>query len=203
MNLEELKSSWKLLDQKLATTQQLTEQMALSMMKDRSRSTVSKISNKLKILAFYFAGLFGLFIAILMGNPFDYNTWYQYVPAATYALLVTAGFEIIIREIIAINNIGLSKNNLRENLQKIIQLQEKYESVMLTVWKISMAIGYLFGISLLVRNFGTYGWLKSIWITAAYTIFAVLTYLIVRRFYKKIPDKNLEDLKINLSELEE
>lgn len=203
MNLDELKASWKSLDEKVAATHQLSEKMALSMMKEQSKSTVSKIQAKLKKLAFYFTGLLTLFIAILAGNPFDYANWYEYVPAAAYTFLVIAGLEIIIREMIAIQKVRLTKSNLRESLQKIIQFHEAYQSVMDTVWKISMFIGFLLGISLLVRNFETYGWTKSVLVVAANGIFVGVMYLIAKKVFKQLPDTNLAELKINLAELEE
>lgn len=203
MNLDELKAGWKSLDEKVAATHQLSEQMALSMMKEHSKSTVSKIQDKLKKMAFYFGGLLTLFIAILAGNPFDYNNWYEYVPAIAYAMLVIAGLEIIVREIISISKVSLTKSNLRESLQKIIQLHETYQSVMDTVWKISMVIGFLLGVSLMVRNFETYGWTKSVLIVTANAIFVGVMYLIARMIFKQLPDSNLAELKINLAELEQ
>ncbi|MDQ6476845.1 hypothetical protein [Dyadobacter sp. LHD-138] len=203
MHLDELKASWKSLDEKVAATQELSEQIALSMMKEHSKSTVSKIQAKLKKLALYFIGLLTLFIAILAGNPFDYTNWYEYVPAAAYALLVIAGLEIIIREMIAIRKVRLTKSNLRESLQKIIQFHEAYQSVMDTVWKISMVIGFLLGISLLVRNFETYGWTKSVVVVAVNGIFVSAMYLIAKKVFKQLPDTNLAELKINLAELEQ
>ncbi|WP_254411150.1 hypothetical protein [Dyadobacter diqingensis] len=203
MNLDELKAGWKSLDEKVAATHQLSEQMALSMMKEHSKSTVSKIQDKLKKLAFYFAGLLTLFIAIVAGNPFDYHNWYEYVPAIAYAMLVVAGLEIIVREIISISKVRLTKSNLRESLQRIIQLHETYQSVMDTVWKISMVIGFLLGVSLMVRNFETYGWTKSVLIVIANAIFVGAIYLIARIIFKELPDSNLAELKTNLAELEQ
>ena len=177
--------------------------MVLSMIKENSKSTVSRIQNKLKKVAFYFAGLFVLFIAILAGNPFDYSNWYEYVPAVAYAFLIVAVLEIVIREIIAIGKIRLTKSNLHESLEKIIQLHETYQSVMETVWKISMIIGFLLGTSLLVRNFETYGWTKSILLIAANAITVIVLYLIAKIVFKQLPDTNLDELKMNLNELSE
>lgn len=203
MNLDELKAGWKSLDEKVAATHQLSEQMALSMMKEHSKSTVSKIQDKLKKLAFYFGGLLTLFIAIVTGNPFDYNNWYEYAPAIAYAMLVVAGLEIIVREIISISKVRLTKSNLRESLQKIIQLHETYQSVMDTVWKISMVTGFLLGVSLMVRNFETYGWTKSVLVVIANAIFVGAMHLVARMVFKQLPNSNLAELKTILAELEQ
>jgi hypothetical protein len=203
MNLDELKAGWKSLDEKVATINQLSEQMALSMMKEHSRSTISKIQDKLKKMAFYFGGLLILFVAILAGNPFDYNNWYEYVPAIAYTMLVVVGLEIIVRKIISISKVHLTKSNLRESLQRIIQLHETYQSVMDKVWKISMMIGFLLGVSLMVRNFESYGWTKSVLAVVANAIFVGTTYLIARMIFKQLPDSNLAELKTILAELEQ
>lgn len=202
MNLDELKMSWKSLDDRLATTQKLTEQMVFSMVRKQSKSTVVKIQVKLRNTSFFFTGLLILFIAIFVGNPFDYAQWYEFLPAGLYTLLVLAALKIIFQEIISIQKITLSQSNLKENLEKIIGLQERFKIVMDTVWKISMTIGFLFGISLMVRNFVKYGLLKSALLVGSFAFIVLAMFLFTKSIFKKFPDTNTEELKMNLSELD-
>ena len=203
MNLEELKSNWKKLDEKMDRSQQLNEKVILSMLKDQSKSTVSKIQNQLKTIAIYFSCLFILLVAILAGNPFDYENWYEYIPSFTYTLLLIKSLEIVIREISAVNKITLSRDNLRESLGKIIILHENYKAVMDRVWKMSMIIGFLMGISLMIRNFENYGPTKSLLLIIGNAATVMLIFFLARNTFKRIPDRNLEELKMNLAELDE
>ncbi len=162
MDLDELKMNWKMLDNKFSATQKLTEQMVFSMIKEQSKSIISKIQNKLKRTSFFFIGLLILFSTILAGNPFDYVSSYEFIPAVLYTFLAFLVLKTIFQEIIAIQKITISQNNLRESLRKIIALQERFRIVMDIIWKISVGIGFLFGLSLMIRNFERYGLFKSV-----------------------------------------
>lgn len=202
MNLDELKMNWKTLDDKFSATHKLTEQVVLSMTKEQSKGTVSKIQNKLKRTSFFFTGLLILFAAILAGNPFDYVSVYEFIPAILYTFLVFAVLKIIFQEIINIQKITLSKSNLRESLQEIIALQERFKIMMHTVWKISIGIGFLFGISLMVRNFEKYGLFKSALLVSGFALFVLAIFILANSVFKKLPDVNTEELKMNLAELD-
>jgi len=201
MNLDEFKTSWKVLDEKIAASQKITENMALSMIRDKSKSTISTIQNQLKNVAIYFCGLFILFIAILVGNPFDYTNWYEYMPAIAYSFLLVVALKMVIQEIFSIEKITLSKSNLRESLQQIIDLHQSYKVVMKKVWKISMVIGFLLGISLMVRNFGNYGFIKSAILVVGNALLVSLLYASAKMIFRQIPDKNLDELRSTLQEL--
>jgi len=203
MDLEELKLNWKSLDEKIMVSQKLNEKMIRSMLKDQSKSTVYKIRNRLRRLALFFAFIFILFIAILAGNPFDYTHWYEYFPAVSYTLLLVAGLEIVVREFFSVSKITLEQNNLRESLSRIIVLHASYKTVMERIWKISLVIGFLLGISLMVRNFEKYGLAKSLLFIVGNAVTVILAYLLAKKIFKKIPDRNLEELKTTLAELDE
>lgn len=202
MDLDELKMNWKMLDNKFSATQKLTEQMVFSMIKEQSKSTVTKIKNKLIRASFFFAGLLLLFVAILSGNPFDYVHWFEFTPAVLYTFLVFVALKIIFQEISNIQKITLTKSNLRESLQDIIALQERFKIVMDNVWKISIVIGFLFGISLMVRNFEQYELFKSALMVAGFAAIVFAMFVMAKSIFKKLPDENQEELKMNLAELD-
>ena len=202
MNLDELKMNWKSLDSKLSATQKLTEQMVFSMIKEQSKSTVTKIQNKLKRTSFFFIGLLIVFTAILAGNPFDYISLYEFIPAILYTSLVFVTLKIILQEIISIQKITWTQSNLRESLQKIIALQERFKMITNTVWKISTGIGFLFIISLMVRNFEKYGLFKSALMVVFFAFIVLTMFILANSFFKKLPDVNTEELKMNLTELD-
>ncbi|WP_159466676.1 hypothetical protein [Dyadobacter sp. 3J3] len=202
MNLDELKTNWKTIDDKFSATQKLTEQMVLSMIKEQSKSTVTKIKNKLESTSFFFGGLLILFTAILTGNPFDFVHWFEFIPTILYTFLVFAALKILFQEIISIRKITLTQSNLRESLQKIITLQERFRIVMNIIWKISICTGFLFGISLMIKNFEKYGLAKSALLIGGFALFVFAIFITANSIFKKLPDASTEELKINLAELD-
>ena len=88
MDLEQLKSTWKTLDNKLTATYQINEQMARMLLSDRSRGATAGIRQNLKQAALFFTALLTGFSFILLGNPFDYVSWIEFVPGVLYSLLV-------------------------------------------------------------------------------------------------------------------
>ena len=203
MNLDDLKTGWNTIDAKLQTSQLLSEQMVLSMIRTQSNSTVSRATRKLRNVTLFFSGLLVLFAAILSGNPFDYTQWFEYVPTVLYALVIIAGLKVVISANQAIAGIPLVKSNLRESLQKVIYIQQRYQDTMDKVWKISMAAGFLIGVSLLVRNFDSYGLTKWLLIVAAQALTVLVLFGIAKFVFSQFPDRTLSDLQMHLSELEE
>jgi len=203
MNLDDLKTSWNTIDAKLQTSQLLSEQMVISMIRTQSNSTVSSATRKLRNVTLFFCGLLVLFAAILLGNPFDYTQWFEYAPSVLYALVIIAGLKVVISANQAITAVPLVKSNLRDSLQKVIYIQQRYQDTMDKVWKISMAAGFLIGVSLLVRNFDTYGLTKWLLIVAAQALTVLVLFGIAKFMFSQFPDRTLSDLQMHLNELEE
>ncbi|CAG5068095.1 hypothetical protein DYBT9623_00823 [Dyadobacter sp. CECT 9623] len=203
MNLDDLKTSWNTIDAKLQTTQLLSEQVVLSMIRNQSNSTVSRATRKLRNTTLFFSGLLVLFLAILSGNPFDYTHWFEYIPTVLYALLIIAGLQIVISANKEIGGVPLVKSNLRESLQTVILIQQRYQVTMNKVWKISLAAGFLIGISLLVRNFEGYGLTKSLLVIAANALTVLVMFGIARYIFSQFPDRTISDLQMHLTELDE
>ncbi|MCE7060795.1 hypothetical protein [Dyadobacter sp. CY343] len=203
MNLDDLKTSWNTIDAKLQTTQLLSEQVVLSMIRNQSNSTVSRATRKLRNTTLFFSGLLVLFLAILSGNPFDYTHWFEYIPTVLYALLIIAGLQIVISANKEIGGVPLVKSNLRESLQKVISIQQRYQVTMDKVWKISLGAGFLIGISLLIRNFEGYGLTKSLLVIAANALTVLVMFGIAKYIFSQFPDRTLTDLQMHLTELDE
>ena len=80
MNIDEIKTEWKQYSKKLEVSQRLNEHLILSMLKERSRSRVSKIrrNNTVYLVLMLLTLLF--LAAIFAGNPFDFKYRLQYIP---------------------------------------------------------------------------------------------------------------------------
>lgn len=124
MNLEELKSAWKVYDQKLQTSQLLTERMIVGIIKERSRSRVARIKRENTFLFIIMVVELVLLGAIFIGNPFDFIYPIQYVPYGFLGIGIIMAIIAIYRSN-AIVNIDMNNTTLGAFLNHVIKEYEK------------------------------------------------------------------------------
>ncbi|MCY7359753.1 MAG: hypothetical protein LH609_20320 [Rudanella sp.] len=202
MNLDELKTSWKTLDNKLMMTHALTEKMARTLINDRSRGTVASIMGELKRVGFFFAGLMVVFGVILATNPFDYSGRTEFIPVVLYSLLVVVALFLIAREYQQVRQTTLAQSNLHESLNQVIRIHEQYLKTMDRVWKLSLVIGCLFGLSLVARHFSDYGLAKFVLLASGQALTVVAMYALAKWLMGQAPNSHIDQLKAHLEELE-
>ncbi len=124
MNLDELKSAWKVYDQKLQTSQLLTERLIVGMIKERSRSRVAQI--KRENTFFFLLMVFELVVlgAIFIGNPFDFIYPIQFVPYGFLGIGIIMAIIAIYRSN-AIADIDMNSTTLGAFLTHVIKEYEK------------------------------------------------------------------------------
>jgi hypothetical protein len=124
MNIEELRAEWHRVNKKLETSERLNDQVIQSMLKERSRSRISKIRRD--NYAFMVLMCINLLLlgAILIGNPFDFSYWWQYIP---YGILITGNLLTMLSLIKSFQdfNVDINNINLESFLHKTIQQYEK------------------------------------------------------------------------------
>jgi uncharacterized membrane protein len=124
MNIEQIKSEWKQFSQQLESSQRLNEHLLMSMLKERSRSRVSKIRRDNMIyLLLMFANL-AFLAAIFLGNPFDFKYRLQFAPYALLAAGVIMAVVSLIRSLKRFNA-DLNQVNLDSFLTTTIAGYEK------------------------------------------------------------------------------
>jgi hypothetical protein len=111
MNIDQVKTEWQQYNQKLELTQRLNEQLIRSMLRERSRSRVSKIRrNNWTYLVLMTINLVVL-AAIFAGNPFDFKYALQYVPYGMLAIGVVLAILSLIKSLksfdVNMNNVSL------------------------------------------------------------------------------------------------
>ena len=203
MNLDELKISWKVLDERLLASHKLNEQLIITILKQRSKDTLTTIKRGLIRIAAFFIGLLFLFGAILLGNPFDYESWPEYMPAVLYTGLVVRVLLLVIHQYQQIRGITLTSGNLRESLLMSIEIHEKYRHMMNTLWRLSLVIGFLFALSLSGRHFEQYGLTKSLLVIGGQALTTWLLYRIAKWVILSRPDPVVTELNSQLTELDE
>ena len=99
MNIEDLETEWRQYNQKLETSQRLNEQIILSMLRERSRSRVSKIRTKNTIYMVLMLIDLLLLAAVFAGNPFDFKYRLQYLPYGVLTIGVLFAIVALIKSI--------------------------------------------------------------------------------------------------------
>lgn len=128
MNLEELKAEWQQYNQKLVFSQRLNERLILSMLKERSRSRVSRIRRENWIYMGWMTGTLVFLGGIFAGNPFDFIYTWQYIP---YGMLIVGVILAIISLINSLRNftVNINKANLDTFLKRTIEEYEKNKKI--------------------------------------------------------------------------
>jgi hypothetical protein len=80
MNIDEVKTEWIRVNQRLESSDRLNERLIQSMLRERSRSRVSKIRRDNTMYMLLMILNLVLIAAIFLGNPFDFKYNMQYIP---------------------------------------------------------------------------------------------------------------------------
>src|SRR5690606_41954260 len=97
MNLEELKATWKDYDQKLVATRAINEKIIMSMMREKSSSTLSKIRRMCLYTILLMGVIIWFCIMSIIYNAFDYNYKLQFLPLVLYVIVATIFIVYFIR----------------------------------------------------------------------------------------------------------
>lgn len=154
MNLDEFKSAWKVYDQKLQTSQMLTERLIVGMIKERSRSRVAQIKRENKW--FFALMVFELVVlgAIFFGNPFDFTYTVQFVPFGLLAVGILFALGAIFKNN-AIANIDMNNTTLGAFLNNVIKEYEKNKKLEGWFGILMLASGFLTTLSFLPNKLKT------------------------------------------------
>ncbi len=146
MNMDQLKTDWQRYNQKLELSQQLNEKLILSMIKERSRSRITKIRRDSVLFMILMTITLGFLTAIFAGNPFDFKYTLQYFP---YAILATGVLLSILSLLKSLQNFNVNINNVSLDtfLKKIIDGYEKNKKMETWFGIIIMCAGALTALS--------------------------------------------------------
>lgn len=128
MDIEEIKVEWKHYNQKLALSQQLNEKLIQSMLRERSRSRVSKVRRDNILYMILMLVLLAFLVGIFAGNPFDFKYRLQYLP---YGILVIGVLLAIVSLIKSLQSfsVNINKVSLDLFLKKTIDAYESNKKI--------------------------------------------------------------------------
>jgi uncharacterized membrane protein YcjF (UPF0283 family) len=203
MNLDELKSTWKSYDEKLLASQQLSEQMVFLMIKDRSKSTLAKMARNLKFAGVIMTAVIIFFTAAIVGNAFDYTSWYFYIPSVLYIGLALVALTVVLKNYRSLSGVTLSRKNLYDSLTTVLHSHEKAQAALSRVGLLCMMAGFLFGVSMVARKFEVYGTTKVMLMLGGEAAIILVLYAAARWVFNVFEDTIGNELKENLQELDQ
>ncbi|MFC5411854.1 hypothetical protein ACFPMF_21200 [Larkinella bovis] len=202
MTLEELKSTWKTLDDKLSANRRLSEEIVFQLIKDRSKSTLAKMERRLLFAGFIMTGLVLFFGAAMIGNAFDYTSWYFHLPSVLYISLALVALTVVARTYRTLHRVNLSQQTLYDSLKTVLQAHEKAQAALARVWLLCMLAGFLFGVSMVARKFEAYGMAKTSGLLVGQAVLILLLYAAARWIFTLFEDRLGQELRENLQELD-
>ena len=177
MNIEEIKIEWKRVNQRLATTDRLNEQLIQSMLRERSRSRVSKIRrNNTVLMALMILNLL-LIAAIFFGNPFDFKYTLQYIPYGILAIGVSLAIVSLIKSFQSFN-VDINGMNLESFLTKTLLEYEKNKKIETWFGRIILFAGLLTALSFLPKKLENKELLPALAETALSVLITLAIYFI-------------------------
>lgn len=201
MNIDQMKTEWQLYNQKLELSQRLNEQLILSMLRERSRSRVSKIRRDNMILMILMVFNLIILAAIFAGNPFDFKYTLQYVP---YGILAIGVLLALLSLIKSFKSFDVNMNNVRLDvfLKRTIDGYEKNKKMERWFGIIIFSAGVLTALSFLPKKLEN----KELWPALGETALSIGITLVIYFIAVKagaFKNRNREGFENDLKELNE
>jgi len=201
MNIDEIKTEWKQYSKKLEVSQRLNEHLILSMLKERSRSRVSKIrrNNTIYLVLMLLTLLF--LAAIFAGNPFDFKYRLQYIP---YGILFIGVLLAIISLVKSLKTFTTNINDvsLDEFLKRVIAEYEKNKKIERWFGILIFSAGLLTAFSFLPKKLEHKEFWQAIGETAVSMLITIAIYFIAFKL-GAFKNKNKEEFENDLKEWNE
>ena len=201
MNIDEIKTEWKQYSKKLEVSQRLNEHLILSMLKERSRSRVSKIrrNNTIYLVLMLLTLLF--LAAIFAGNPFDFKYRLQYIP---YGILFIGVFLAIISLVKSFKTFTTNINSvsLDNFLKRTIEEYDKNKKIERWFGVIIFSAGLLTAFSFLPKKLEHKEFWQAIGETAVSMLITIAIYFIAFKL-GAFKNKNKGEFENDLKEWNE
>lgn len=201
MDIEQLKTEWKQYNQKLALSQRLNEEVIQSMLRERSRSRVSKIRHDSIIyMVLMFINLV-LLAAIFAGNPFDFKYTIQFIPYGLLTIGVLLAMLSLIKTLQRFN-VNTNKVNLHHFLKTTIEEYEKNKKMETWFGLIIFSAGVLTVFSFLPKKLENKGLWPALGETAISMVITLAIYFIAFKL-GAFKNRKREGFENDLKELNE
>ena len=201
MNIDEIKTEWKQYSKKLEVSQRLNEHMILSMLKERSRSRVSKIRRN-NTIYFVLMLLTLLFLAaIFAGNPFDFKYRLQYIPYGILSIGVLLAIISLVKSFKTFTT-NINSVSLDNFLKRTIEEYDKNKKIERWFGVIIFSAGLLTAFSFLPKKLEHKEFWQAIGETAVSMLITIAIYFIAFKL-GAFKNKNKGEFENDLKEWNE
>jgi len=200
-NFEELQTAWQALDKKWAAQKALSEKLVLSMISERSGSTLTAMGRKNLAMAALFLFYTVFFTACIVGNAFDYEQPLFYIPLFIEVITCFVFAVLLWKVYRNINNVQLSRENLAAGLRKVISVNEQHLIMSRKIWWCYFIAGIAFPFTFLPRVIEHRGMTEALGLTAIPVVIISVLVLMIKKL-SLFKDRKNDLLKKNLQELE-
>ena len=201
MDIEKIKTEWKQYNHKLALSQRLNEHVIQSMLRERSRSRVSKIRrDSILYLVLMILNLV-ILAAIFAGNPFDFKYMVQYIPYGILAVGVLLAMRSLIKTL-RLFNVDTNNVSLDSFLKRTIEGYEKNKKAETWFGIILVSAGTLTAFSFLPKKLEN----KELWPALGETALSIVITLAIYFIAFKLgafKNRKKEGFENDLKELNE
>lgn len=128
MNLDEIKATWKMYDQKLTATKRINEKLVRSMIRERSGSALSKMRMYCLLTIIFMAFLIWFCIMSIIYNAFDFEFSFQFLPLYMYIVIAGIFIFYLVKEYLH-SKVDLYSNNLKDSLATFLALHKKFVDI--------------------------------------------------------------------------
>ena len=202
MDLDDFKTTWQAYEQKLDSTQRLSHQLLDLVLRNRSRSTIDKMIRELRLATSIMFSLVLFFIAVIVGNPFDYTRFLHFVPAFCYLIIAGAGLYFLRQHNSALRRATLHTHDLYQALSDLIQLRTRHTKQMERVWVLAMLAGSMVMLPVVIRKFPEDSWTSTV-LMVLVPIGMTIVSVGLSRMAGMFTDHHLDELREQVKELEE
>lgn len=200
-NFNELQAAWIACDQQLASQKALSEKLIVSMIRDRSHSTLAAMGRKNVATAALFLLYTVFFAACITGNAFDYTHPFYYIPLVVQTIACLVSFILLLNVYNNISKVQLAREDLKAGLQKVIRVNEQHVTMSKKIWWCYFIAAVLFPFTFLQRSIEHRGLTAALGFTLIFMVIIGLLVLLAKKLHL-FRDRQGESLKENLHELE-
>ncbi|MGB4840412.1 MAG: hypothetical protein WBP08_15530 [Saprospiraceae bacterium] len=177
MELEQLKNEWQKIEKKVAKSEKLNQTLVNTLLNTKSTSILDQMKARHTSLLIILGIEIIFFIAVLLGNPFDFKYKFQYLPFVLLIIIILIAAISLYKFSKAVAT-DMAKYSLKNTLENILEYYRKNETYDKYFGIISFSIGLLVPWSFLPNKIANTGWSESLLEIGVMTIITLLIYLI-------------------------
>lgn len=181
MNIDELKSVWLEYDSKLKSTEALSSEALHSLIRQRSVSRLAGIQRQYALLIMLFVFYCFALGAVFIGNPFDYDHIWEFLPLVVLMICCVLMVFLLLRARSGLKKNNPGKQNLQEALQKIIGAYAGYKKGLNYTTIVIFVSSLLFPLSFLPRKMAQTGMGQALFFTVLPLLILLAVYFLAKK----------------------